>query len=153
MLFLNSLPLVEEVWLQDNSISQISGLEFNTQNLKILHLSNNPISSFKELYKLIVNINLIELSFNDIHFGRSPIVEENGYKEFVNLHLKSVRMLDGVRINNDKQVSAHETYLQQVKAFNDSLREVEESYQRSMKQIESQYQVIYCHYYYDKQFY
>jgi Leucine-rich repeat (LRR) protein len=61
MLFLNSLPLVEEVWLQDNNISQISGLEFNTQNLKILHLSNNPISSFKELYKLIVNINLIEL--------------------------------------------------------------------------------------------
>jgi hypothetical protein len=44
----------------------------------------------------------------DMHFGRCPVTEQEGYRDFVCVYLKSVCILDGVEICQvDEAQAAH----------------------------------------------
>ena len=78
------------VVLQGNLISNLDGFEISEQ-MADLALAGNPITDFAELRKLSSLNRLKSLSLSDIHFGRCPIVEEKGYKEFILCFLRQVR--------------------------------------------------------------
>ncbi|KAJ1443985.1 hypothetical protein B484DRAFT_321269, partial [Ochromonadaceae sp. CCMP2298] len=88
---LHALPQLEELWLQANNISRLTGLE-STKSLSWLALAGNPISDFRELKRLGGNSALAALTLSDIHFGRCPLADEEGYREFVVLQLPQVRL-------------------------------------------------------------
>ena len=136
---LHAVPELEECWLQANQLQSLKGLEY-TSNLISLGLAGNPIGEFKELKRLSSCKRLRDISFSDIHFGRCPIAEEEGYRDFIILHFRHISILDGVKIAKQAQDAAEDTYFKQIKHFNDSLREVEESYQKNLRLIDSQHQ-------------
>ncbi len=111
---LNEVPELEECWLQANQIQSLNGLQYCSQ-LKILMLAGNPISELKEVQKLISCPRIQEVSFSDIHFGRCPIMDEEGFREYLILQFKSIRIIDGVRVSKDMQMTAEELYYQEVR--------------------------------------
>lgn len=111
---LHAVPELEELWLQANHITSLSGIEC-CANLINLGLAGNPISSFFEMQKLFGLLKLRELSFNDIHFGRSSIADDNGYKEFVLCYMRHICVLDGVALTKENFEEAMSVYMRQVK--------------------------------------
>jgi protein phosphatase 1 regulatory subunit 7 len=89
---LSCLPELEELWLQTNLISSLHGLE-SCHRLTHLNVAGNIISDFSELRRLSSLHSLTKLSFQDIHFGRCPVTDSEGYKEFILCHLKQVWLL------------------------------------------------------------
>ena len=77
---------------------------------------------------------------SDIHFGRSLLTDEQGYREFILINLRQIEILDGVRVTKEHAKSAEETYLSQVRSFNQSLEEIDEAYWRTAQEIEAQHQ-------------
>lgn len=110
---LHNVPELEECWLQANQITSLTGIQHN-QHLKILMLAGNPISDLKEMKKLAFCPKLQEISFSDIHFGRCPIMDEEGFREYLILQFKSLRVIDGVRVSREMQMTAEELYYQEV---------------------------------------
>jgi hypothetical protein len=86
---LSCLPELEELWLQTNLISSLQGME-GCQSLTHFNVSGNLISDFAEIRRLSSLPKLSKLSFQDIHFGRCPVTDSEGYKEFILCHLKQV---------------------------------------------------------------
>lgn len=41
---------------------------------------------------------LTELTLSDVHFGRAPLVDDTGYKDYILNHLPAVQILDGVLV-------------------------------------------------------
>lgn len=111
---LHALPELESCWLQANQITSLDGMDHCLQ-LSTIGLAGNPLSDIHELVKLAGCPALRDLSLSDIHFGRSAVVDMDGYREFVTLHLRQVWVLDGVRISPDAQATAEEAYLSQVR--------------------------------------
>lgn len=96
----------------------MDGLEHN-KRLHVLGLAGNPIMELKEIYKLRMCSALKSISFHDIHFGRSHLVDLEGYKEFIFCNLRQVEMLDGVRITKEKvNIAERERDLQVRYTFN-----------------------------------
>lgn len=110
---LHAVPELMECWLQGNDISKLGGFE-HSSNLVSLGLAGNPISDFNEVKKLTECPKLSDLSFNDIHFGRSFICDEIGYKEYMLLHFRKLKLLDGVKVSKEKQLAAEDAYYAQV---------------------------------------
>jgi hypothetical protein len=52
---------------------------------------------------------------SDIHFGRCPLADEPGYRDFVILHLPGLNVIDGVRIGKNHRVTANANYNAAVK--------------------------------------
>lgn len=111
-----SLPELEDCWLQSNQITSLQGVEYCI-NLKVLGLAGNPISNMQEIKRLTNCAKLIDISFSDIHFGRCPLSEEKGFREYVLLQLKQLKILDGVKITSESVQSAEETYFDEVKFY------------------------------------
>jgi Leucine-rich repeat (LRR) protein len=86
---LTCFPELEELWLQTNLISSLHGME-GCQSLTHFNISGNLISDFAEIRRLSSLPRLTKLSFQDIHFGRCPVTDSEGYKEFILCHLKQV---------------------------------------------------------------
>ena len=114
---LHHVPELEVLWLQANEIVKLEGIEVCTL-LTTLAIAGNPITEFVELRRLSVLSNLKDLSFQDIHFGRCPIVDDNGYKEFIACYLKYVQILDGVPLSKDFEVTALELLANEVRDMN-----------------------------------
>jgi len=114
---LHAVPELEELWIQANNIDKLQGLETNT-NLTILAISGNPISEFAELRRLSALNSLRDLSLQDIHFGRCPIVDDNGFKEFISCYLRKVQFLDGLPLSRDKEALATEALQNEVRNVN-----------------------------------
>lgn len=113
---LEAVPDLEELWLQANEIRSLSGIEMNP-NLTNLGLAGNRIQDLREVRKLIALTRLKEVSFTDIHFGRCPIADEEGYKEYFTLQLRQVRILDGVQMRGDAVATAEDIYFREVLVF------------------------------------
>lgn len=110
---LHAVPELEECWLQANEIVSLDGLQHNAQ-LTNLGLAGNKVRELREVRKLLSLPKLTELSFTDIHFGRCPIVDEDGYREYTILQLKQVRVLDGVKLKAEAVSQAEDLYYQEV---------------------------------------
>ena len=137
---LYSVPELQECWLQSNKITTIDGLEHSNQIVS-LGLAGNPINDFAELKKLSVLEKLKALSLSDIHFGRCPVVDDKGYREFVICFLRQVKFLDGVEITADRMSAAEAAYAMQYKQYQDDLLELEDEYRRDLNHVESQQKV------------
>ena len=137
---LYSVPELQECWLQSNKITTLDGLEHSNQIVN-LGLAGNPINDFAELKKLSVLEKLKALSLSDIHFGRCPVVDDKGYREFVICFLRQVKFLDGVEITPDRISAAEAAYAVQYKQYQDDLLELEDEYRRDLNHVESQQKV------------
>ena len=146
-------------------IVNLDGLETNV-GLSSLGLAGNLIKDFSELKKLVLLPKLKELSISDIHFGRCPIANESGLREFVCCYLNQVSVFDGVTITDEKLANAEEIFFRevfyltalmryfdlcifkyyvqkQVCGFEDSVAAIEELYSSDLQKIESQQKVVF----------
>eukprot|EP01041_Mallomonas_annulata_P009742 gene9742-20259_t len=131
---LHAVPELEELYIQANSISKLSGIE-TCSNLKSLAISGNQISEYIEIRKLSSLLRLRDLSFQDIHFGRCVIVDDDGYKDFIICYLKQISILDGVLITKEKEMTAQDNLYNEIRQFNEQLAELEVEYRRDLQSI------------------
>ena len=96
---LQNVPELQELWLHSNNIRSTQGIECCTQ-LVHLGIAGNPISDFSELNALAGLTSLQQLTCSDIHFGRCPIVEDDGYATFLRTHLPQLRVIDSVKVTS-----------------------------------------------------
>jgi Leucine-rich repeat (LRR) protein len=101
------------LWLQSNNITSLEGLAC-CPALQHLGLAGNNVSDFAEVRRLSALGSLNILSFQDIHFGRCPVTDEDGYKEFISCHLPRVQILDGVEISKGQVDDALTSYAKEV---------------------------------------
>ncbi|RLN98618.1 hypothetical protein BBJ28_00016767 [Nothophytophthora sp. Chile5] len=107
---LSALPQLRRLYLQQNRIAQIEGLErweallnnairslkatgggvSELVNLKTLNLANNRIRDVEEFEHLRKLIALRQLTFRDEHFGSNPIADHPDYRSFAITTLKQV---------------------------------------------------------------
>jgi Leucine-rich repeat (LRR) protein len=111
---LQGVPELQELWLQSNNITSLEGLAC-CPALSHLGLAGNSVSDFSEVRRLSSLPALASLSLQDIHFGRCPVTDEDGYKEFVACHLPRVQVLDGVEVSSDQVDDAHMLYAKEVR--------------------------------------
>lgn len=136
----NNVTELEELWLQGNQITSLHGFQTFPKLVK-LAFAGNPIHRYEELQALSTLPFLKDVSFNDFHFGRCPIVEDyQQYKSFLVLYLKQVQYIDGVKIIGDHIQKAEIQYYEEMKQFTDVLREIESDYYRQLKDIETEHQ-------------
>ena len=90
--------------LEDNQIQKLSGFE-DLQTLMELYLGNNLIDEIKEIINLKELQRLIILDIS----GNNLIREEN-YRIYCIFHLRRLRVLDGLSIENSECVEAKETF-------------------------------------------
>ena len=110
---LHGVPELDELWLQSNNIVNLEGLACCTA-LQHLGLAGNNVSDFSEVRRLSSLKSLSVLSFQDIHFGRCPLTDEEGYKEFISCHLPRVEILDGVEVSSEQVADAQMQYVKEV---------------------------------------
>jgi protein phosphatase 1 regulatory subunit 7 len=103
---LHAVPELEECWLQGNKITSLQGIEISTSILSLAVAGNN-ISDFNDLHRLSSLTKLSALSLQDVHFGRCPIVDDSGYKNFCICYFPQLMYLDGVRVNAEQQKAAN----------------------------------------------
>ena len=132
---LECVPDLRELWLQKNRIARIENLE-SLVNLQTLHLSANAMADFKDLQCLAKLPALSDISFSDLLFGRSPLANQDGYRNFVIFYLKQIRMLDYSPVHTDDRESVQDMYLKSVLAFNDEVDELKRKNAGQVKQLE-----------------
>lgn len=113
---LHGVPELTELWLQSNSISSLEGLAC-CPSLEHLGLAGNNVSDFAEVRRLSGLPRLAALSLQDIHFGRCPVTDEEGYEEFIACHLPSVQILDGVEMTAKQASDALMSYEKEVSRY------------------------------------
>ena len=96
---LQNVPELQELWLHGNMIRSTQGVEC-CAHLQHLGLAGNPISDFSELNALASCTSLLQLTCSDVHFGRCPIVEDEGYISFLRTHLPQLRIIDSVKVTS-----------------------------------------------------
>ena len=57
----------------------------------------------------------MDLSMSDIHFGRCPVVDEVGYRDYVLMHCPRLTVLDGVCLSAAHKATAISNYKSSVK--------------------------------------
>ena len=117
---LESLHNLTELIVNDNQITSLHGLE-KCYLLEILGVAANPIHFFHDLLPLIQLPNLHDLTFYDIHYGKCPIVELDGFREYIILNFRSLHYLDGVAINLNKLKAAEDLLKHKVSFVYDRL--------------------------------
>lgn len=93
---LSFLDNLTQLSLEDNEISQLNGLE-NLNNLMELYIGNNLISVMKALYQLkpLPKLIILDISGN-------PMCRETYYRIYAVFHLKKLKVLDGLSIENSE---------------------------------------------------
>lgn len=133
---LHCCPELEELWIQSNLIKSLNGLD-NCDELYSLSIAGNPIDDFGEIMKLTKLTKLRSLTLSDLHFGRCPLVDDVGYKEFILYNLKNVIELDGIQISKDEINHAKLVIDKQKRDFQNELNEINEIYLKEIEEINS----------------
>ena len=101
-----TLVSLTQLSLENNEISRLDGLE-DLQCLMELYLGNNLISDVKETIKLkdLQRLIILDISGNlmSSQFG-------NNYRIYCIFHLRKLRVLDGLSIDNQEHQEAKETF-------------------------------------------
>jgi hypothetical protein len=141
---LHALPELEECWLQGNRIASLHGLEASA-TLVSLALGGNAISEYTELHRLAGLAGLTTLSLQDVHFGRCPIVDDPGYRNFCVCYLPQISYLDGVLLNPDHQKVALLSHAAEVGSYNDRIALVESTIKAEIHGVELKQQASRSH--------
>lgn len=103
---MQTLSSLTQLSLENNEISRLDGLE-QLQCLMELYLGNNLISDVKETIKLkdLQRLIILDISGNlmSSSFG-------NNYRIYCIYHLRKLRVLDGMSIDNNEHIEAKETF-------------------------------------------
>jgi hypothetical protein len=135
---LHSVPELEECWLQANSLSSLVGIE-HCPSLTNLGIAGNPISDFKELNCLSSLSKLVELSLSDVHFGRAPLTDDEGYKEYIICHVPAVQILDGVLVTSERRLAAQAEHDTAMAEYMRGLTSVEEDFRSELQTLSSRH--------------
>ena len=127
---------VRELWLQQNKIARVAGLE-SLVHLENLGLAGNKINDYLDLQRLSLLPSLRSVSFDDIHFGSCPVTKLDGYRNFALCYLKQVTHLDGLEVTRVDREKAEEAYVEEILAFNNRIEEVTREGGREAKAIEA----------------
>ena len=95
--------------MEDNEIQHLDGLE-NLQTLMELYLGNNLISDMKELVKLKQLSRLIILDISGNLLTTFSKEQNNNYRIYCIFHLRKLKVLDGVSIEQAEHMDAKETF-------------------------------------------
>lgn len=98
------LESLTQLSLEDNRIQKLTGFD-DMQTLMELYLGNNLVEDIKEVTNLKDLQRLIILDIS----GNNMIKEEN-YRIYCIFHLRRLRVLDGLSIENPECVEAKETF-------------------------------------------
>ncbi|XP_030628203.1 leucine-rich repeat-containing protein 9 [Chanos chanos] len=136
---LNSLENLTELNLADNSVATIGhSLDRNT-NLRILNLSGNNISSFKELTHLARLPRLRELGLKDPQSSPNPVCLLYNYATHVLYHMPSLQKLDSYDVSA-KQVkdAAASTVMKKMMYYNMRVRSAQRQFAELQAKLQQQ---------------
>jgi hypothetical protein len=133
-IFSNSLQSLEglhacgglrELWAQDNLLTRSDHIA-TLPSLQSLQLAGNPISDTAEIQKLSCLTNLHDLCLADVHFGRCPVVDTEGYRAVTVACLNSLQRLDGMEVTQGDRRDSRSQHLAAEVAFQDRVRSIRE---------------------------
>lgn len=101
---LNFLESLTQLSLEDNEIQFLDGLD-SLQTLMELYLGNNLISDTREITKLKTLSRLIILDISGNNLSR-----DSNYRIYCIFHLRKLKVLDGVSIEQQEHSDAKETF-------------------------------------------
>ena len=90
----------------------------SNQSLEELNLSQNKISSFRDILNLSRLRSLKSLSLIDPHFGDNPICRLCNYQTYVTYHLPGLQSLDTESISENAKRLAKAIYLKKKMYYN-----------------------------------
>ncbi|KAI8805973.1 hypothetical protein BJ742DRAFT_901172 [Cladochytrium replicatum] len=143
---LENLRKLETLWLNDNGIKEITGLGNNTAlrelhlgnnnipfigpalvenvNLRILNLSGNCLSSFRDVLYLSRLEDLSSLCLSDPNFSENPICALCNYQTHIIYHLSSLKSLDTMDITDESRRIISATVLKKRMYYNMRIRTI-----------------------------
>ena len=102
---------IKELSIAQNLIKSLGNGLDHLESLEKLNLSGNPISSFKEIFKLCKLRKLADFCLSDPNFGESVLCTLSNYQTFVLYYLKQLTSLDCMVITNESRSHAETTFL------------------------------------------
>ena len=138
---LDNLGRLAELWLQNNQISSVGDGLGRLASLECLALGGNR--SLKNLRETVRGVNtlplLSDLSFVDPTFGECPrLVREDGYRNYVVAHLKTITSLDGVAIDDTERAKVDRSFMRRARSFKKKLDAIRRESEREMNAIEAE---------------
>jgi hypothetical protein len=116
---LEDLPELEELMLHGNELVSLRGIEAVRGSLQTLGLAGNMIADYEEMYRLSSLAKLKSLALQDVHFGFNPIALDPAYKSFCMVYMSvSMELLDGVAVTRESRAVARENMRAQVSPQN-----------------------------------
>jgi len=115
---LEFLAALRVLWLCSNEIASIGGSLSSNQTLEELNVSENKISSFRDILNLSRLKSLKSLSFTDPHFGDNPICRLCNYQTYVTYHIPGLQSLDAGSIGENAKRLAKAIYLKKKMYYN-----------------------------------
>jgi hypothetical protein len=133
---LAATPELEEIFLQGNSITSLEGL-LGCNSLRNLSIAGNPITSINDVLLLENLRSLKALSFSDIHFGKCPVSDLDGFSNLILSRFRTLNKLDGVDIKSDAVNYANDDMEKQLRLYNDEMQAIEDEYRRDLQILEN----------------
>ena len=137
---LRKLPRLATLWLNDNQLERIQGLEPLTRlsqlwlcsnrigaiddalsgcgALEELNLAGNRICNFKDIPTLARMRRLATLSFAEPHFGDNPLCALCNYQTYLLFHMTQLRCFDSQLITDDARQLAEATFMKKKMYYN-----------------------------------
>ena len=134
------LPRLKTLWLNENRIRRIEGLEpltnlktlwmaknqltgiydslEKTVALEELNLAGNKIGHFKDIPALARMDKLTSLAFSEPHFGENPVCALCNYSTYCLFHLQQLKVLDANNIADEARQLAEATFMKKKMYYN-----------------------------------
>jgi hypothetical protein len=98
---LEALGALTSLWLGANRIPSICDALTTNANLEELNLAGNLISNFKDIPNLARMRRLTSLCFSEPHFGDNPLCSLCNYQTYLLFHMTHLRVFDTQVITDD----------------------------------------------------
>ena len=115
---LEPLSRLSRLWLARNEITSICDSLDSNLALTELNLAGTQISNFKDVPNLARLRRLGSLCMSDPHFGESPVCALCNYQTYMLYHLQQLSMLDSYAIADEARHLAEATYMKKKMYYN-----------------------------------
>jgi len=115
---LEELPVLATLWLGSNRIDAVAEALACNPAIEELNLAGNLISNFKDIPNLARMRKLAKLSLNEPHFGENPVCSLCNYQTYVLFHMAQLKQLDSMMISDELRALAEATYMKKKMYYN-----------------------------------
>lgn len=137
---LRHLSKLRTLWLNDNTIGRLKGLEGLSalttlwlgcnridavgdaltcnQNLEDLNLAGNLLANFKDVPTLGRMRKLTKIAMSEPHFGENPLCSLCNYQTYVLFHMPQLQQLDSMLVTDELRALAEATYMKKKMYYN-----------------------------------